>query len=138
MSTRSLIGVHNKVDDTVDCVYCHFDGHVDHPTGVGQMLRIHYNTLEKAKEVLELGDLSSLEETVDKCVAYHRDRGDDIEDCKSRNIRLTEYHKDILYADNYDYLYLLKEDTDDGYVKWFYQTENNEEGFKLVTADLAK
>ncbi len=127
MSTKSLIGVHNKVDNTVDCIYCHFDGYVDHSAGVGQLLRIHYNTFEKAQTLLELGDISALAETIESCDAYN-------DNCKARTVRFDEYNKDSEFTLSHDYLYLLKEDTD-GYMKWFYQTADLKE-FELVTADL--
>jgi hypothetical protein len=69
-------------------VYCHWDGY---PSNMGPLLTKHYNTIEKVKELLALGDLSSLGSKVkpepgqehsfnkpapDVTVAYHRDRGE--------------------------------------------------------------
>lgn len=87
MSTRSLIGI-VEPDGSVKAIYCHFDGYVEY---VGDMLNRHYNSEEKCRQLLELGDLSSLRERIapkpgerhnfdnpagDVTVAYHRDRGE--------------------------------------------------------------
>ncbi|MBL8048106.1 MAG: hypothetical protein JNJ45_05440 [Chthonomonas sp.] len=86
MSTRSFIG--RKVDFGFEAIYCHFDGYL---AGVGTTLLKHYTTDEKVKQLLELGDISSLgseigekhdfdnktEETANWTRAYHRDRGEE-------------------------------------------------------------
>jgi hypothetical protein len=56
MSTRSRIGVMMD-DDTVKQVYCHWDGYVE---GVGFTLVENYDSIELAKELINLGDISSL------------------------------------------------------------------------------
>ena len=93
MSTRSLIGI-AAPDGSVRAVYCHFDGYIE---GVGATLLRHYNSEEKARELLDLGDLSSLGERIapapgedhsfdhpvdDVTVAYHRDRGEKLSPAK--------------------------------------------------------
>ena len=56
MATRSRIGV--MLDDgSVKQVYCHFDGYVE---GVGLTLIENYDSVELAKELINLGDMSSL------------------------------------------------------------------------------
>ena len=56
MATRSRIGV--MLDDgSVKQVYCHFDGYVE---GVGLTLIENYDSIELAKELINLGDMSSL------------------------------------------------------------------------------
>lgn len=97
MSTRSVICKEVPVHLYYG-VYCHFDGY---PEGVGSVLLKHYNTKDKVDELLKLGDLSSLGEriapNVDEphdfdnpsdgvCVAYHRDRGEELH--PARSIRL--------------------------------------------------
>lgn len=93
MSTRSLIAVKNE-DGTVSSIYCHFDGY---PEYVGKILVENYTDPEKIKALLALGSLSSLaprlapnpdenhsfDNPVDEvCVAYHRDRGEDLRPAK--------------------------------------------------------
>lgn len=89
MSTRSLIGI-VEPDGSVKAIYCHFDGYVEY---VGEMLVNYYNSEEKCRQLLELGDLSSLRQRIapelgerhhydkpasDVTVAYHRDRGEEL------------------------------------------------------------
>lgn len=74
MSTRSLIAV-KKEDKSCDAIYFHFDGY---PEGVGAMLLENYNTKELVEKLISNGDMSSIGETTEKCVFYHRDRGEDL------------------------------------------------------------
>lgn len=63
MATRSLIGsIQNN--GTVKTIYCHWDGYPGHN---GEMLLNHYNTPSKVEELIEQGDLSSLEYDIDHC-----------------------------------------------------------------------
>ena len=95
MATRSTIAIQNT-DGTVTGIYCHWDGYLSNN---GVLLNTHYNTEERVRELLALGDLSSLApeigekhpfsehemsdgETWDEslyrnwCSAYGRDRGE--------------------------------------------------------------
>ena len=72
MSTRSRIAIENQ-DGTVQSIYCHFDGYI---SGVGKTLFNHYDR-EKLEKLIELGDISSLDESTEDTVAYCRDRGED-------------------------------------------------------------
>ncbi len=87
MSTRSHIGIKNQ-DGSITSIYCHSDGYPDY---VGAVLQEHYTTEAKVRELLALGDLSSLGERVAPepgeahsfdapakgvTVAYGRDRGE--------------------------------------------------------------
>lgn len=76
MATRSLICKQFSGTGKVRGVYCHFDGY---PAGVGQTLIDCYNNDTIVNQLLELGALSSLGRTLADTVAYHRDRGDDLE-----------------------------------------------------------
>lgn len=73
MATRSRIAI-EKQDGTVDSIYCHFDGYL---SGVGKTLFNHYDK-EKLEKLIELGDISSLENSTESTIAYHRDRGEDL------------------------------------------------------------
>lgn len=83
MSTRSRIGIKNS-DGTISSIYCHFDGY---PSGVGATLVEHYQSPEKVRQLIGLGDLSYVapeigekhdfdNPTKDWCLAYGRDRGE--------------------------------------------------------------
>jgi hypothetical protein len=56
MATRSTIAI-EYADGTVDQVYCHWDGYLEHN---GQILLQHYMDPFKVRELMDLGDLSSL------------------------------------------------------------------------------
>jgi len=85
MATRSTIAIQNQ-DGTVTAIYCHWDGYPSHN---GRILQENYTTEAQVRELLALGDLSSLGETIGEkvdfddydshkgqCVAYGRDRGE--------------------------------------------------------------
>ena len=55
MSTRARIGI-LLPDDSILSVYHHFDGY---PEGLGVKLKEHYNTYEKASELIDGGNMSS-------------------------------------------------------------------------------
>lgn len=89
MATRSNIGIKNT-DGSIEMIYCHWDGYPDNQLPI---LTGHYDTEDKVRELLALGDISSLAERVrpnenekhsfdnpidDVVVAYHRDRGEDL------------------------------------------------------------
>ena len=81
MSTRSRIAIETE-SGTVKSIYCHFDGYV---SGVGKILYNHYDK-EKLEKLIELGDISSLGESTENTVAYHRDRGEDLHSIDYLNI----------------------------------------------------
>lgn len=85
MATRSTIAIRNA-DTTVTGIYCHWDGYLSYN---GKILVENYTTEAKVRELIALGDLSSLGESIgekvnfndpaahkDQCVAYGRDRGE--------------------------------------------------------------
>lgn len=87
MSTRSTVIV-KFGDKDYRGIYCHWDGY---PDGVGKTLKENFNSLEMAKEIVELGDCSCIAGCVrikpigkhtfnapegGTIIAYHRDRGE--------------------------------------------------------------
>ena len=54
MATRSRIGLQLS-DDSIVSVYCHYDGY---PAHNGRVLRTHYDTIEKVRELIDGGDMS--------------------------------------------------------------------------------
>jgi hypothetical protein len=97
MSTRSYISRLNA-DGTVTGVYCHFDGY---PEGVGEVLHNNYTTPDQVRALLELGDLSSLGDTIDETIAYHRDRGEALQEpCVFGSIQeMTNKARDVMGAE---------------------------------------
>lgn len=82
MSTRARIGI--AEGKNVRSIYLHFDGN-----HAGDILAKHYNTVDRIKKLLALGDISSLgskigkkhgfhQRPADTVTAYHRDRGDEM------------------------------------------------------------
>ena len=67
MSTRSHIGIWNE-DGSLDVIYCHWDGY---PSYNGALLLHHYQDPEKIRELIALGDISSLAESVKPMEGEH-------------------------------------------------------------------
>ena len=108
MSTRSAIAIQETKDGPVQHIYCHFDGYPKHN---GKILNEHYRDPSKVKELLALGDLSVLDETIEKSTFYCRDRKERL------HINEPMPLKELADDDTYDYRYLLKEH--EGEWKWF-------------------
>jgi hypothetical protein len=126
MATRSNIGIVNE-DGSVTGIYCHWDGY---PENNGKLLLKHYNNSGIVNELMDLGDLSSLNKNLycddnnhsfenpapGVCVAYGRDRGEKNADSKSFT-NISEFEK---YANRTtaDYQYLFNNG------KWQYRNHN--------------
>jgi len=85
MATRSAIG-YKTPEGKVRAKYCHYDGYV---VGVGRTLQEHYQQARKIAQLVELGDMSTLDAEIGvqvdfddraaqegQCVFYGRDRGE--------------------------------------------------------------
>lgn len=115
MATRSTIAL-EYADGTVDQIYCHWDGYLDHN---GKLLLAHYQDPFKLQQMMQLGDLSSLhpeigtqhdfddrEASDGQCTFYGRDRGE-----TGIEARRFKDFKD--YVDNHqyeEYEYILRTD----------------------------
>jgi len=60
MATRSTIAL-EYADGTIHQIYCHWDGYFE---GVGKTLLKHYTDPFKVRELIDLGDISSLGEVI--------------------------------------------------------------------------
>ena len=103
MATRSLIGM-NLDKGITKIIYCHWDGYPEHN---GQLLVNNYNSPSAVFDLMELGDLSSLDVTLDQCKAYHRDRNEPWGMVEPRDINTSElgavandYGVDYVYTYN--------------------------------------
>jgi len=83
MSTRSNIALEYN-DGSIDRIYCHWDGY---PDNNGRILLENYTTAEQVSEMLDLGDMSSLEANIHETIYYARDRDEDIEKPKKFSSR---------------------------------------------------
>ena len=134
MSTRSNIAILNN-DGTVTAIYCHWDGYVEYN---GRILSEHYQEVEKVKELISGGDLSSLRQKIkpagehsfenpqeDVCIYYHRDRDEQWEQTKPKTyesiIQLYEELEDSWIE--YLYIYIGGD--------WYYLCINAESTLKL-------
>jgi hypothetical protein len=72
MSTNSSIAV-SYPDGTIKQVYCHWDGYYGY---VGKILLNNYSTMELVDELIKMGNISQLNESIEDSVFYHRDRGE--------------------------------------------------------------
>ena len=99
MGTRSTIAL-EFADGTVEQVYCHWDGYLDHN---GQLLQAHYMDPFKVKQLLALGAFSSLTDTVEgtKETAYHSSRGEELMIQKYKDV--AEYVAEC-QQEEYDYI----------------------------------
>lgn len=129
MATRSFIGM--LENGVLRGIYCHWDGY---PSNNGNILVNHYTNVQKIKELIDLGSLSSLGENVNPtdenhswnnpqkgvCVAYHRDRDEDLAIDEFKN--LDEIHD--YFDDNWiDYIYIYVNE------KWYCCYYKNDELF---------
>lgn len=91
MSTNASITVHCK-DGKFRTIYSHWDGYMEHHFPI---LTQHYNTQEKAEALVAMGDVSKLDESMEKpeghtfdtpvdgfSIFYGRDRGEKQKDIK--------------------------------------------------------
>lgn len=109
MATRSSISIRNA-DGSYTGIYCHWDGYLSNN---GRTLSQHYTEESKIRELMALGDLSSLGKDIgekhnfdrcpdDVCNFYGRDRGEDGTQATTRDT-LADLMNRI--SQEYDYLW---------------------------------
>jgi hypothetical protein len=132
MATRSTIAL-EFADGTVQQVYCHWDGYLAYN---GKMLQEHYSNPFILRDLIDLGDLSSLRPTIgtkhafsqfdlpvddveafkklteDMCTFYGRDRGEEVKVRKFKNF--DDYVANHQYE---EYEYILR--SVNGVATWF-------------------
>lgn len=98
MSTRCRIGIKNA-DNSVSSIYCHHDGYVE---GVGKTLDKYWNNKDEIIELIASGDISYLEEDLDKTGFYNDGSSPKLSDTITEYLELDpvwiEYY--YLYEDN--------------------------------------
>ena len=120
MATRSTIAL-EYADGTVDQIYCHWDGYLEHN---GQILQKHYLNPFKVKQLMEQGDMSSLAPNIGtqhafekapegECTFYKRDRNESGVSAK-RFESFEDYKANHQYE---EYEYILRQV--DGKAVWF-------------------
>lgn len=124
MATRANIGVRES-DGIIKAIYSHNDGY---PEYLGAVLRNHYATESEVRDLLALGDVSFVAATLDKTIAYHRDRGEELREA-------TEFAPGVFRVqEEYGYVF----DTRVG--GWLWTTHDMGEGDlqPLTEADVAR
>ena len=133
MGTRSTIAL-EYADGTVGQVYCHWDGYLEHN---GMILYKHYSDPFKLRQLMDLGDLSSLGERIGtqhafdqapegECTFYKRDRKEN-----GVSQKMFKDYDDYLSMHQFEeYDYILR--NDNGVAVWFV---SDHEGNYVVLAD---
>ena len=148
MGTRSTIAL-EFADGTVQQVYCHWDGYLAHN---GQILQEHYSNPFVLRDLIDLGDLSSLRATIgtkhafsqfelraeevagfkllteNMCTFYGRDRGEDGGSAK----KFASYEDYLLNHQYEEYEYILR--SVHGEAVWF--VADHSEDFKPLLGAL--
>ena len=146
MATRSTIAL-EYADGTVDQVYCHWDGYLEHN---GKILQEHYSNPFKLQELMDLGDVSSLGINIGRKHAFSPFEGDknDYDVAVEQEGATTFYGRDrgetgvgarrfkdfADYKQNFqheEYAYILRTDG-----KWYVKCY--EQGFELLALALAE
>ena len=139
MGTRSTIAL-EYADGTVEQVYCHWDGYLEHN---GKILAEHYSNPFVLRDLIDLGDVSSLRPTVgtkhafsklevpmdgeaydklygDMTTFYGRDRGEDGVSAK----KFASYEDYLLNHQYEEYEYILRSVY--GEAVWFVADHSND------------
>ena len=127
MGTRSTIAL-EYADGTVDQIYCHWDGYLSNN---GQILAKHYMDPFKVRQLMDLGDMSSLginigtQHAFDKapegeCTFYKRDRKESGTGAKNF-IDFEDYIDNHQYE---EYEYILRQV--EGKAVWFVKCHDDE------------
>lgn len=103
MATRSNIGVLQD-DGTIKAIYCHWDGDPEH---VGATLANHYDSHEKASELIALGDISSLSTTLE-LTAEAVYKGEDKQGTQARTFKNADEWREYASEQWAEYLYLYQ------------------------------
>ena len=135
MGTRSTIAL-EYADGTVDQIYCHWDGYLDHN---GVILDEHYSDPFKLQKLVELGDMSSLAPNIGtqhafddrregECTFYGRDRNEKGVGAK-RFKDFEDYKANHQYE---EYEYILRQV--DGKAVWFVSSYRTDGYIELAQA----
>lgn len=110
MVTRSLIGIMRE-DNKIEYVHCLYDGYLEHN---GKILAEFYNTAQKVEELLQLGNIEYLNETISKTEFFEEERDNNATKLAED---LTEYEEDFAAsACEYAYVFMNNE--------WYYLSVN--------------
>ena len=123
MATRSTIAM-EFADGTVQQIYCHWDGYLEHN---GKILFNHYVDPYKTRELIDMGDISSLCNTIEetKQGAYHFWRGEEL-----RVAKFNDFQDYLAHHQYEEYEYILRKDG-----HWYVQA--HDDAFVMLKSALA-
>jgi hypothetical protein len=109
MGTRSTIAL-EYADGTVEQIYCHWDGYLDWN---GKMLAEHYADPFKVRQLMDLGDMSTLQPSIGtqhafekapegECTFYKRDRNES--GCEAKKFKDFADYKANHQYEEYEYI----------------------------------
>jgi hypothetical protein len=125
MSTRSMIAIQDA-DGACYAIYCHFDGYVSH---MGKMLTTYFNDDENAADLINNGELRSLDISAEDENVIVREHFE--EDFEKREIEYYDTVVDMLNAfqnSDREYIYLW----DDVIETWLYRKNIYTNNGKMV------
>lgn len=146
MGTRSTIAL-EFADGTVEQVYCHWDGYLEYN---GKILQEHYSNPFILRDLIDLGDISSLKPTIgtkhafshfdiemdqkeyyalygEMTTFYGRDRGETGTDSKKFN----DFQHYLVKHQYEEYEYILRKDGN-----WYVKQHDND--YELLAPALAE
>lgn len=123
MATRSTIAM-EFADGTVQQIYCHWDGYLEHN---GKILFNHYVDPYKTRELIDMGGISSLCNTIEetKQGAYHFWRGEEL-----RVEKFNDFQDYLAHHQYEEYEYILRKDG-----HWYVQA--HDDTFVMLKSALA-
>ena len=123
MATRSTIAM-EFADGTVEQIYCHWDGYLEHN---GKILFNHYVDPYKTRELIDMGGISSLCNTIEetKQGAYHFWRGEEL-----RVEKFNDFQDYLAHHQYEEYEYILRKDG-----HWYVQA--HDDAFVMLKSALA-
>ena len=123
MATRSTIAM-EFADGTVQQIYCHWDGYLEHN---GKILFNHYVDPYKTRELIDMGSISSLCNTIEetKQGAHHFWRGEEL-----RVEKFNDFQDYLAHHQYEEYEYILRKDG-----HWYVQA--HDDAFVMLKSALA-
>jgi len=123
MATRSTIAM-EFADGTVQQIYCHWDGYLEHN---GKILFNHYVDPYKTRELIDMGGISSLCNTIEetKQGAYHFCRGEEL-----RVEKFNDFQDYLAHHQYEEYEYILRKDG-----HWYVQA--HDDAFVMLKSAIA-
>ena len=123
MATRSTIAM-EFADGTVQQIYCHWDGYLEHN---GKILFNHYVDPYKTRELIDMGSISSLCNTIEetKQGAYHFWRGEEL-----RVEKFNDFQDYLAHHQYEEYEYILRKDG-----HWYVQA--HDDAFVMLKSAIA-